>query len=370
MADSSPIDDAPPPAAAEANATYDFSAAAGPLPTPVIARIAAACRNWRGCGSALSLPFTSEACRELMRDTRARMCRVLAIPGTHDVLFLQGGASAQFSLVPLNLLGQAGSAAYLISGYWSRRAMEEAGRYCNVRALDWNGASDWEAPWLDERRIAYLHVTSNETADGTQLRELPHARVPLAIDMTSDVFTRHLPWERIGVAYCAMQKAIGVAGLTLVVVRRDLLGRARAGVPCVFDYAAQSTNGSRVNTPPMFALFVAHAVLEWIDASGGLPAVSTALARRSRQLYKVIDSCASAFHADAPSAVRSPTSICFDLRDPHRARQFSDEAQRRGIAGLAGHSKTGGLRAANYIGTSDAAISRLCDLLADFTAPR
>lgn len=117
MADSSPIDDAPPPAAAEANATYDFSAAAGPLPTPVIARIAAACRNWRGCGSALSLPFTSEACRELMRDTRARMCRVLAIPGTHDVLFLQGGASAQFSLVPLNLLGQAGSAAYLISGY-------------------------------------------------------------------------------------------------------------------------------------------------------------------------------------------------------------------------------------------------------------
>lgn len=365
MADSSPVD-APPFAAAVANAAFDFSAAAGPLPAPVVDRIAAACHDWRGCGPALSLPFTGDAFRDLMRDTRDRMCRVLDIPDTHDVLFLQGGASAQFGLVPLNLLGQAGSAAYLLTGHWSRRAMEEARRHCEVRAIEWNDASGCDVPWFDERRVAYLHVTSNETAEGTQLRELPRASVPLAVDMTSDVFTRRIDWTGIGVAYAAMQKAIGVPGLTTVVVRRDLLGRARPVLPRVFDYSVQAANGSRVNTPPVFALVVANTVLEWIEAAGGLPAISTAVERRCRCVHRVIESCASAYLLPAPASCRSRTSICFSLRRPQDAARFFDAAATHGISGLAGHADAGGLRAANYVGTSDVAIARLCDLLSGF----
>lgn len=365
MAVSSPTD-APPSAATEANTTFDFSAAAGPLPAPVIERIAAACHDWRGCGSALCLPFSGEACRELMRDTRARMCRVLAIPETHDVLFLQGGASAQFSLVPLNLLGQAALAAYLVTGHWSRRAMEEAGRYCEVRAVDWNDASGAEVPWFDARRVAYLHVTSNETANGLQLRELPRTSIPLAIDMTSDVLTRRVDWSSVGVAYAAMQKAIGVPGLTVVVIRRDLLGRARPAVPRVFDYAVQSANDSRVNTPPVFALIVTNAVLEWIEAAGGLSAMSTAVERRSRCVYRVLESCASAYLPVAPAAFRSRTSICFTLRRVADVARFFEAAKAHGISGLTGHADAGGCRAANYVGTSDAAIHRLCGLLSDF----
>lgn len=363
MADSSPVD-APPFAAT--TATFDFSAAAGPLPTAVVDHIAAACQDWRGCGSVLSLPFTGEAFRDLMRDTRDRMYRVLDIPDTHDVLFLQGGASAQFALVPLNLLGLAGSAAYLLTGHWSRRAMEEARRYCEVRTIEWNDAHDCDLPWFDERRVAYLHVTSNETAEGTQLRELPRAGVPLAVDMTSDMLTRRIDWAGIGVAYAAMQKAIGVPGLTTVVVRRDLLGRARPELPRVFDYAVQAANGSRVNTPPVFALVVANTVLEWIEAAGGLPAMTTSVERRSRSVYRVIESYASTYRLAAPAGSRSRTSICFALRRPQDAACFFDAAATHGISGLAGHADAGGLRAANYVGTSDVAIARLCDLLSDF----
>lgn len=341
-------------------AIVNFSAAAGPLPAPVIAEVAAACSDWRGQGSVLSLPFTSEAFAALMTETRGLLRQLLAIPDSHDILFVQGGASAQFGLVPLNLLGDKPEAAYLESGHWSRRAMAEAQKHCRVHALTDPAAA------LDPARVAYLHVTSNETADGVQLHALPRVAVPLVADMTSDFLTRRIDWSRMDLAYAAMQKCIGVAGLTLAVVRRDLLGCARPGLPPVFDYGAQAAAGSRLNTPPVFAIFVVRGLLAWIAAEGGLEAVETAVARRSARLYALLDAHPSTFHAPAPRERRSRTSVCFGVHGADGNEACIAAARSRGILGLAGHPQAGGLRAAVYAGTAEAAVDRLCRFLADF----
>ena len=340
--------------------SFNFSAAAGPLPAPVIEEVAAACRDWRGQGSVLSLPFTSETGAALMPETSALLREILVIPNSHDILFLQGGASAQFGLVPLNLLGDKIEAAYLASGHWSRRAIAEAQKHCEVHVV-----SDPAAP-LDPARCAYLHLTSNETADGLQLHELPEATVPLVADMTSDFLTRRVDWSRVDLAYAAMQKCIGVAGLTVVVVRRDLLGRARPGLPPVFDYTAQAAAGSRVNTPPVFAIFVTRAMLAWIADQGGLAAVEAVIARRSARVYEVLDRHPETFHVPVPHQHRSRTSLCFGVPEPGGNEACIAAAQAHGILGLAGHPQAGGLRAAIYAGTSEAAVDRLCEFLDDF----
>lgn len=362
---------AEPPIVAVPRCTFDFSAAAGPLPPPVAHEVAEACRDWRGQGSVLSLPFTSDAFAELMTRTRARLVDLLAIPDSHDVLFLQGGASAQFGLVPLNLLGAARAAAYVESGHWSRRAIGEARRYCDVHIIDGDAAlasgdAACEASGADAASaVAYLHLTSNETADGLQFRDWPRTTLPLVVDMTSDLLTRRIDWPRIGLAYAALQKAIGVPGLTVVVVRRDLFGRARADLPRVFDYTAQSAAGSRLNTPPVFAIFVAHAMLGWIAESGGLGALESAIARRSARVYRVLDE-AAIYRAAVPVAHRSRTSICFGVGGADGNERCIAAAHDRGIVGLRGHPQAGGLRAAIYPGTGEDAVDRLCEFLTDF----
>lgn len=344
--------DAPP-------AACDFSAAAGPLPAPVVARVADACRDWRGLGPVPGLPFTSDAFAELMAHTRRLLRDPLGIPESHELLFLQGGASAQFALVPLNLLGAATGAAYVESGHWSRRAIAQARRHGAVEVV-----SHAEQPF--DARAAYLHLTSNETADGLQWRDWPAARVPLVVDMTSDFLTRRIDWSRVGLAYAAMQKAIGVAGLTVVVVRRSLLGRSRADLPPVFDYTAQSAAGSRLNTPPVFAIFVAHAVLGWMAAAGGVAALEHATERRSARVYEVLDRCEAVYRVTVPAAQRSRNSLCFGMRTADDNERCISAAQACGLFGLRGHAQAGGLRAAIYAGTSDAAVDRLCEFLADF----
>lgn len=345
-------------------ATFNFSAAAGPLPAPVIEEVAEACRDWRGQGSVLSLPFTTDACAALMADTRALLREILAIPESHDILFLQGGASAQFGLVPLNLLGDKTEAAYLGSGHWSRRAIAEAQKHCGVQIL-----SDPTTP-LNPARCAYLHLTSNETADGLQLHDLPPVAVPLAADMTSDFLTRRLDWSRLDLAYAAMQKTIGVAGLTVVVLRRGLLGRARPSLPPVFDYTAQAAANSRLNTPPVFALFVTHAMLAWIGSQGGLASIEAAVCERSARVYGVLGQYPLTYHLPLAVEQRSRTSLCFGVHGSDGVAAFLAAAQDRGILGLAGHPHAGGLRAANYAGTSDAAVDRLCRFLAEFADRR
>lgn len=364
VASSSP--DALAPAATAAPGGYRFSAAAGPLPAQVVQEVAAACSNWRGGTSVLGLSFTSDAFRALQHDTEARLRRLLRIPAGHRVLFMQGGASAQFTLVPFNLLGPRDVAAYVDSGHWSRRAAAEAARHACVDRLVLDADGDvWTSS--PSAPVRYLHVTSNETADGWQWPRLPCCAVPLVVDMTSDLLTRPVDFSGLGVMYASAQKTLGVPGLTLVVVREDLLGRARPCTPTTMNYTALAAQDSRLNTPPVFAIFVAHAMLGWIERQGGVAAMARAAERRSAAIYDALD-LGGGFYIPrvVHAAQRSRINPCFRLADEALTPHFLGHAQAAGLLGLQGHPDQGGLRASLYNGTPEPAVSALAAFLREF----
>lgn len=379
-------------AAWQAAPGFSFSAAAGALPGVVANEVAAACRP--GPASILSLPFTTAAFRCLQAETEACLRRLLAIPEAFAVLFMGGGASAQFALLPMNLLGHredaadaddsaggsgaAGRALYIDSGYWSRRALAEAQRYGDVRVLalaaddvrcaDPESRADGSA--IDCRRFAYAHFTSNETADGVQFHALPELDLALAADMTSDFLTRPLDWSRLGVVYAGTQKTIGTPGLTVIVVRRDLLGHARADTPRMMNYAEQAAADSRLCTPPVLPIFVAHRMLHWIEDAGGVAAMASRLEQRSAAVHGAIDDAnagAGGFYTRrvAP-AWRSQVNPCFDLPDPTCCEDFIAAADAAGLRDLRGHPQRGGIRVSLYHGLPDAAVEALVAFIGDF----
>lgn len=348
---------------------FSFSAAAGPLPDEVAVDVAAACRPGRG--SILSLPFTSPAFRALQAETEACLRRLLAIPDRFRVLFLAGGASAQFALLPLNLLGDSRPASYVDSGHWSRRAIAEAKRYAEVSiAARVSGAVPDAAVWQVDPRAAYCHVTSNETADGLQFREFPALPVPLVADMTSDLLMRPLDFTRLSLVYAGAQKTIGTPGLTLVIVDERLLGRARPETPRVMDYAAQAAAGSRLCTPPVFPIFVAHRMLHWIEARGGVAAMAEAACRRSEAVYAALADGAGTYAMPVDRVHRSHVNPCFRLADEAQTALFLQAAEAGGLHDLRGHPDVGGVRVSLYNGVADAAVDALVAFLRAFARRR
>jgi phosphoserine aminotransferase len=346
---------------------YSFSAAAGPLPPAVVEEVAGACRAWRDAGSILSLPFTAPAYRELQDETEACLRRLLAIPAHFRVLFMHGGASTQFAAVPLNLMGASARACYVDTGHWSRRALREAMRYGEVRIAA-GGAAEVPDPagWRIDPAAAYCHLTTNETADGLQFPELPAVAVPLVADMTSDLLTRPLDFSRLALGYAGTQKTIGVPGLTLVIVREDLLGHARPGTPRVLDYTAQAGAASRLNTPPVFPIFVAHRMLHWIEGEGGVAAMAATVARRSAAVHATIDGSGGFYLTDVAPAFRSRVNPCLRLADPALTERFLREAEHAGLRDLGGHRQVGGIRVSLYNGLPETAVGALVAFLDAF----
>ena len=375
-------------AAWRAQAGFSFSAAAGPLPREVAHDVAAACQP--GLGSILSLPFTSSAYHSLQAETEACLRRLLAIPDDFAVLFMAGGASAQFALLPMNLLDAADEAAapgaqagvrqalYIDSGHWSRRAIAEAQRLGRVRVLGVEALARAPRHGLSVpppaagddgcADFAYVHVTPNETADGLQFPALPRSAAPLVADLTSELLTRALDWRALGLIYAATQKTIGTPGLTLVVVRRTLLGRARPGTPRVMDYAAQAAAQSRLCTPPVLAVFVAHRMLHWIEAAGGVAAMASRLERRHALLGAAMATGEQSglYRQLAPAGWRSRVNPCFHLADAQHCARFLAEAQAAGLRDLGGHPARGGVRLSLYNGLPDAAVEALAAFLDAF----
>ena len=352
---------------ARAATRYSFSAAAGPLPPAVVEEVAGACRAWRDAGSILSLPFTAPAFRQLQDETEACLRRLLAIPEDFRLLFLHGGATTQFAAVPLNLMGARRGAAYVNTGHWSRRALGEALRYGDARlAADAAARVPDPACWRIAPDAAYCHITTNETADGVQFPELPAVAVPLVADMTSDLLTRPLDFSRLAAGYAGAQKTLGVAGLTVLIVRDDLFGRARPDTPRVLDYAAQAAAASRLNTPPVFPIFVAHRMLHWIEGAGGVAAMAAAAARRSARVYGAIDASGGFYETPVATDCRSRVTPCFRLADAALTERFLQEAERAGLRDLRGHPAMGGLRAALYNGLPEQAADALATFLDAF----
>jgi phosphoserine aminotransferase len=343
------------------------------MPAEVLARIREELPDCRGSGqSALELPFSGPQFQEIITQAQRDLRELLAVPKDHEVLFLQGGASAQFSLVPLNLLGDAEHADYVETGYWSRKCIAEAKRFCRINVAASSADTGFDRipdprHWRLSSGAAYTHITSNETADGVEYPWTPvRLRTPLVADMTSSFLTRPLDVTSFGLIFASAQKNIGPAGLTIVIVRSDLLERERAATPAVFSYRRQAEAGSMLNTPPTFAVYVAGLVFQWLRNRGGLAAMEASNQRKSGLVYAAIDGSGGFYRGAALAGFRSRVNVCFRLADDALTERFLHEAQDRGLLNLKGHSKVGGVRASLYNAMPEQGAAALAAFMAEF----
>ncbi len=350
---------------------YNFASGPSVLPRSVLARAREALAP-AASPSVLEVPFSSPTFGRVLAQAESDLRELLGVPGDYAVLFLQGGASAHFALLPLNLLGEREVADYVESGYWSRRASDEASRQGRVNRVASSAETGFDrvpdlARWKVTRGAAYLHITSNETDGGVQYPSTPEVRhAPLVADMSSDLLTRPIDVTAYGLIYASAQKNLGATGLAIVLARRDLLGRARPHTPAVFDYARQAEAGSRINTPPMFSIYLAGLMFQWIRHQGGLAEMERRAEARSARIYAAIDASEGFYRCAAQPAFRSRVNVCFHLREPRLVPRFLSEAEERGLLHLAGHAGTGGLRASMYNAMPLAGADALAAFMAEF----
>lgn len=353
--------------------SYNFAAGPACLPDAVLAR-AREELFMRGADGASTLerPFTVAASRELLARARQRLAQLLDLPAGYQILFLAGGAMHQFAAVPLNLLGTAPLAAYADSGYWAKRAITEARVHAEVAVVARHaGDAALAAPDLEEWRLpagsAYCHVTPNETVDGLMYPALPEVGdVPLVADCTSCFLVAPIDVARYGLIYASAQKNIGPAGLTVVVVREDLLARPAPRAPAPLCYRVQAEQGSCVNTPPTWAIHLAALVFDWIAECGGLPAMAEANRRKAARLYGAIDRSDGFYRAPVAPGHRSPVNVRFHLRDERLTDAFVTQAEAAGLWHLRGHRHVGGVRASLYNAMPEAGVAALVDFMAGF----
>lgn len=351
---------------------FNFGAGPAVLPVEVLEQARDELLDWRGRGlSVAEMSHRSPEYEAIHGEALAALRRLLAVPAGFAVLLLQGGASLQFAMVPINLLPAGGSADYLITGVWAQKALADARRVGAARVAASTEAEKFaRLPRPDEIDLdpaaAYAHVTSNNTIAGTQWRALPDAgAVPLAIDASSDVLAREVPWERVGVLYAGAQKNLGPAGVALVVVREDLMARAPGGLPAMLDYRRHAEADSLYNTPPCWAIYVLGLCCRWVEAKGGVAAMERAAEERAAILYDLIDG-SGFYRGTAAPASRSRMNVTFRLPSEELERRFLGEADAAGLIQLKGHRAVGGLRASLYNAMPRAGVEALAALMRDF----
>ncbi|HEY5566890.1 MAG TPA: 3-phosphoserine/phosphohydroxythreonine transaminase [Gammaproteobacteria bacterium] len=351
---------------------YNFSAGPAVLPEPVLERAREELLDWQGLGmSVMEVSHRSAEFIEYAERSEANLRALLGIPSDYRVLFLAGGATLQFASVPLNLAAEGTTVDYVLTGSWGKKAAEEAARYATV-----NIAADSEATryttipdpdsWQVSKDAAFLHYTPNETIVGVEFHFIPEvSAAPLAADMSSTILSRPLDVSRYGVVYAGAQKNIGAAGIAVVIVRDDLLGRARRITPGVIDYKVMAESDSMWNTPPTFSWYISGLVFEWLAEQGGLEAMGRRNQRKAAKLYAAID--ASEMYANpVDPACRSWMNVPFTLRDPKLDKAFLAEARAAGLANLKGHRLVGGMRASLYNAMPEAGIDVLVEFMRDF----
>jgi phosphoserine aminotransferase len=350
---------------------YNFSAGPAVLPLEVLSQVRDELLDWHGSGaSVMEVSHRGADFAEVAAEAERDLRELMSIPESHHVLFMQGGASAQFSLVPMNLTAPGATVDYINTGHWSRKAMEEAARYCKVHVAADAGGAYTRVPAQAELRFsanpAYVHYTPNETIGGVEFGYVPQTgATPLLADLSSSILSRPIDVSKFALIYAGAQKNIGPAGLTLVIVRKDLAGRARPETPKVFDYQAVAEQRSMLNTPPTFAWYVAGLVFKWIKAAGGVQAVGERNRRKAEMLYAAIDG--SNFYRNAVALdARSWMNVTFTLRDPDLDQRFLSEAAAARLLGLKGHRIIGGMRASLYNAMPLAGVEKLVEFMRDF----
>ena len=351
---------------------HNFSAGPAALPPAVLEQVRDELLDWHASGvSVMEMSHRGKEFMSIAEKAEADLRSLLSVPENYRVLFLQGGATAQFSMVPINLLRGAERADYFYTGNWSKKAIAEAKRFCQVNIVasgEASGFNDVPAPqqWQLDPKAAYVHYTPNETIQGVEFHEVPEVGDrPLVGDFSSTLLSRPLDVSRFGVIYAGAQKNIGPAGLTVVIVREDLLGQPLAGMPVVFDYSVQAEAGSMYNTPPAFAWYVAGLVFDWLKRQGGLAAMAEHNRAKAQRLYEAID--ASDFYRNPVSGrARSWMNVPFVLAEPSLDARFLSEAKEAGMIGLKGHRSVGGMRASLYNAVPMASVEALVDFMRDF----
>ena len=350
---------------------YNFSAGPAALPLKVLETIRNDIPDWQGTGmSVMEVSHRGKHFVELAARAEANVRQLLGIPDDYSVLFTQGGATLQMSMAPLNLTAAGDTADYVVTGSWGKKAAAEAAKFCNAAVIA--DASDKkftyipdESSWARSDNAAYLHYTPNETIAGVEFHFIPGGDVPLVADMSSTILSRPIDVSRFGVIYAGAQKNIGPAGITLVIVRNELLDRVRPHNAHLMTWKSYAESDSMTNTPPTFAWYVADLVFQYLKDRGGLAAMADVNRRKATKLYEAIDG--SDFYSNPVSKdCRSWMNVPFILADSALDAKFLEESHTAGLTNLKGHRSVGGMRASIYNAVSEEAVDALIDFMADF----
>lgn len=351
---------------------FNFCAGPAALPEAVLQRAQAELLDWQGKGlSVMEMSHRSDEYTAIAEKAEQDLRDLLFIPSNYKVLFLQGGASQQFAEIALNLLPEDGVADYIDTGIWSKKSIEEAKRYGNINVAASAKPYDYFAipgqnEWQLSKNAAYVHYASNETIGGLQFDWIPQVGdVPLVADMSSDILSRSLDVSRFGLIYAGAQKNIGPSGLVVVIVREDLLGRARSSCPTMLNYKVAADNGSMYNTPATFSWYLSGLVFEWLKEQGGVAAMETRNRTKKDLLYGAIDSSELYSNPITPNS-RSWMNVPFRLADDRLDKPFLAGADARGLLNLKGHRSVGGMRASIYNAVGLDAVQALVAYMAEF----
>ncbi len=351
---------------------YNFNAGPAMLPREVMRFAREEFLDWHGVGiSVMEMSHRSDEYMSIATQAELNFRELLDIPENYKVLFLHGGASSQFAMVPLNLLAGKNTADYFNTGLWSAKAQKEAERFCKVNVIAHAG-SDTPLSVPEVRKCsfdpdaAYVYYTDNETISGVQFSAIPNAgSVPLVTDMTSSLLSKPLDVSRYGVIFAGAQKNIGPAGLVVVIIREDLIGYASKHIPSMYDYAVHAKNSSMYNTPPTYGWYISGLVLKWIKEQGGLVAMEKMSHARSDSLYQAIDK--SDFYDNrVTTKYRSSMNIPFFLADDSLNKKFTSAAKDHGLVGLVGHRSIGGMRASMYNAMPEDGVDTLIAFMQEF----
>jgi len=350
----------------------NFSAGPAVLPLEVLQQAQSELTDWQGLGmSVMEISHRSKAFIKVAEQAEADLRELLQIPQDYAVLFLQGGATTHFALLPMNLSAPDQATDYLVTGSWSKKASKEAAAVRKVGIVADGAASNYmDVPdrqsWKLNKDAAYFHYCANETISGLEIHTPPDVgAVPLVADMSSTILSRPLDVKKFGVIYAGAQKNIGPSGIVILIVRKDLLERAPAGLPPILKYSAHAAEGSMLNTPPTFAWYIAGLVFAWLKKQGGLAKMAEVNERKAQRLYRAID--ASGFYTNpVAKPYRSWMNVPFTLPRKELDTVFLKEAERAGLTNLKGHRSVGGMRASIYNALTEEAVIALVDFMADF----
>jgi phosphoserine aminotransferase len=349
---------------------HNFNAGPSMLPDQVLKEAAEAVINFNDSGlSILEIGHRTPLFEAVLEEARSLVRELMSLGPEFEVLFLHGGATTQFAMVPMNLLDEAGTAAYIDTGVWSSKAIQYARQFGKVKVL----ASSQEANYTYipknfsvDPPVTYLHITTNNTIYGTEWHRIPYSNgVPVVADMSSDILSRVVDYSRLDLVYAGAQKNMGAAGTTLVVVKRSLLGRVQRKIPPILDYRKHIEAGSMLNTPPVFAIYVSLLTLRWLKAQGGVAAIEKVNLEKASLLYETLDRL-PIFRPTVAKEDRSRMNVCFVMKDPQLEPAFLERLKQEGMVGVKGHRSVGGFRVSLYNAMPLSSVRDLVALMDEF----